>query len=65
MLLDQIRSQNPIKTARIITDTITTIVELINSFLVDQETFFNSDCTSVKNFANLFIKIFYSLRIPI
>ena len=41
-----------------ITETITTIVELVSSRLVDQETFFNSDLTSVMNFAILFIKRF-------
>ncbi len=38
-----------------ITETITTIVELVNSRLVDHETFFNSNVTSFMNFATLFM----------
>ena len=52
---DHTRSHNPIKTAKIATDTITTIVALISSRLVDHETFFNSSLTSFTNFATLFI----------
>ena len=44
------------------TVTITIHVELNNSFLVDQETFFISVLTSLKNFVSLF-NIFYSLTL--
>lgn len=46
------------KKARIITETITTIVELVSSRLVDHETFFSSALTSLINFATLFINAF-------
>ncbi len=58
MLFDHNKSQNPIKTARMATDTMTIIVELISSRLVDQETFFNSALTSFMNVAILFINAF-------
>lgn len=61
MILDHIMSQNPIKIAKIITETITTIVELMSSRLVDHETFFNSNLTSFMNFATLFIMRFTPL----
>ncbi len=46
--LESTKSQSPMKTAKMKTELKTTIVELINSSLVDQDTFLSSNLTSLK-----------------
>ena len=53
--LDNTKSHIPIKRANKNTEIKTTVVALINSSLVDQETFFSSVFTSVRNFFIRFI----------
>ena len=51
----------PIKTLSKNTEIITIHVELISSFFVDQETFFISVLTSLKNLISFFIIVYNSL----